>query len=256
MTHFQPSLKHWVCWTLSCVLFGLTSPVRAEHAQADSLHVDFSAGLGLGGRAIERPTLEGSQRIGPGYFPAADISVRAQAWPNQPIGLGFWLRYQTTLVDTAWEHPPRAPDNELRVRCHHVELAAQPWLRPAADSGWSLGIGFGYSMRVFWPDVHNLQTPRQFITGPFLRPELLLSGLGPISLRLGPELFYILTRDASLRAAIGDQPMIALGGQLSIIADVSESFALELMYRESHVLLAPRFRDVERFATALLTRRF
>lgn len=241
------------CALVACLSVCLQSRVQAERA-AD-LHVDFSAGLGLGGRLIERPILQGVQRIGPGYFPAADLSVRAQAWAEQAFSLGFLLRYQTTLADTAWEHAPGAQDNEVHVRCHHVELGAFPTWRPAANSSWSFAAGAGYAMRVFWPDVHNLQTPRQFITGPYLRPELWLTGLGPFSLRIGPELFWILTLDPALRAAIGDQPGLAIGGQVSLIADLGEAYALELMYRESHVLMQ-ELTDMERFLTAVVTRKF
>jgi hypothetical protein len=205
---------------------------------------------------IERPILEGTQRIGPGHFPVADIAVRVQAWPEQTFSLGVLLRYQTSLVNTAWEHPPLSPDTEVRVRCHHVELGVAPTWRPAADSGWAFALGLGYAMRVFWPDVHNQQTPRQLLTGPFLRPELWLTGLGPLSLRLGPELLGVLTMDHALRSAVGNARGMALGGQLSVLAELGESYRVELMYRESHVLLVRDFSDMERFVTAVLTRKF
>lgn len=241
-----------------CALLHVLQPrqAHAESQRAEALHVDFSVGAGVGGRTIERPIPEGLQRIGPGYFAAADLAVRAQAWPEQPFSLSFLLRYQTSLVGTVWEHPPHAEDNEAHVRCHHVELGVFPMWRTGAASGWSLGAGAGYAMRVFWPDVHNLQTPRQFITGPYLRPELWLTGIGPFSLRIGPELFYMLTMDPSLRAAIGGARGLAVGAQASIIADLGEHYALELMYRESRMLLVQDLTDVERFITAVLTRKF
>lgn len=246
----------WSGALAACMLLCLAADAVAESKQTRDLRVDFSAGVGLGGRAIERPILGGSQRIGPGHFPVADLAVRAWAWPQQSFSLGFLLRYQTTLIDTAWEHPPLAQGTELHVRSHHVELSTQPMWRGAADSSWGLGASLGYAMRVFWPDVHNLQTPRQFITGPLLRPELSLTGLGPFSIRLGPELFWVLTLDHTLRSAVGDRQGLALGGQVSIVADLGEDYALELMYRESHVLLIPEFHDIERFLTSVVTRKF
>jgi hypothetical protein len=241
-----------------CALAGwlIAARVAAESRRAEALHVDFSLGLGLGGRAIERPILEGVQRIGPGYFPTADVGVRAHAWPEQTWSLGVSLRYQTSLVDTAWEHAPLSPDSEVHVRCHHVELGMFPTWRPAAGSSWSLAVGAGYAMRVLWPDVHNLQTPRQVLTGPFLRPELWLTGLGPLSLRFGPELQAVLTMDHALRAAVSSARGLAVGGQLSALVELGEQYRLELMYRESRVLLVQDFSDTERFVTAVLTRKF
>ena len=242
------------CYVLIGVGSLLPDTASAESERARDLYVDFSVGGGVGGRLIQRPIQEGVQRIGPGYFPAADLAVRVWAWPEQTLSLGFALRYQTALADRAFEHAPQAQDSELRVRCHHVELAVAPTFRPAADSIWAVGVG--YAMRVFWPDVHNLPTPRQFITGPYVRPELLLSGLGPFSLRVGPELFWVLTIDPALRAAIGSKQGVAIGGQASIGADLGDQYALELMYRESHVLISPELTDMERFFTAVVTRKF
>ena len=247
----------WAALTLAAGTgFVVPSRAVAQSERAENLHVDFSAGLGIGGRLIERPIQEGVQRIGPGSFAAADLGVRALVWPEQTLSLGFALRYQTALVDTAWEHAPHAQDTEVRVRCHHVELAAAPTFRPAEDSSWAVGVGLGYAMRVFWPDVHNLQTPRQFITGPYLRPELQVRDIGPFSLHIGPEVFWVVTLDPALRAAIGGKRGLALGVQASIIGDISEQYAIEMMYRESHVLITPELTDVERFLTAVVTRKF
>jgi hypothetical protein len=234
----------------------LTSRVQAESRRAKDLHVDFSVGLGLGGRAIERPTLGGTQRIGPGHFPVADVGLRVEAWPENAWSLAFVLRYQTTLFDTAIEHPPLSPANELRVRSHHAEVAAFPIWHFATNNRWAFGAGLGYALRVFWPDVHNLQTPRQVISGPFLRPELQVSKLGPLSLRVGPELLWILTTDQALKNAVDTRQALAIGGQVSVVADLGDSWALEAMYRESHVLLVAGLEDMERYLSLTVTRKF
>jgi hypothetical protein len=94
------------------------------------------------------------------------------------------------------------------------------------------------------------------LTGPFVRPELVLTALGPLSLRIGPELFWILTLDPALGRLIGARQGVALGGQASLAVALGVDYALELMYRESHAILVVDFADVERFLTMTLTRRF
>ena len=114
----------------------------------------------------------------------------------------------------------------------------------------------GYALRVFWPDVHNLQTPRQLLTGPFLRPELLIRPVRPLSLRIGPELHWIATLDPQLRAALGARQLLAIGGQVSASLSLTQAYVLELVFRESHVVFTPDFSDIERYLTIVLTRVF
>jgi hypothetical protein len=195
-------------------------------------------------------------RVANGVFPAAHVGLRARVWPEQRFSLELLLSYQTTIFDRAYEHPPNASPNELHLRSHHVELSALPLWRPRPAAPWALGLGLGYAMRVFWPDVHNLQTPRQLLTGPFLRPELLIRPLRLLSLRIGPELHWMATLDPSLRAAIGVHQLVAIGAQVSASLSLSEAYLVELVFRESHVVLAPNFSDVERYLSLVLTRVF
>jgi hypothetical protein len=239
-------------------LMVIACAARSAHAQASPpvLHVDVSAGAGLGDRALERPAMGGVLRIANGLFPAAHVGLRTRVWPEQRFSLEVLLGYQTTIFDRAYEHPPNAMPNELHLRSHHVELSALPLWRPQPAAAWALGLGIGYALRVFWPDVHNLQTPRQFLTGPFVRPELLIRPVRALRLRIGPELHWIATRDPQLRAALGDRQLVAVGGQVSASLTLSEAYLIELVFRESHVVLAPELSDMERYLTLVLTRVF
>jgi hypothetical protein len=84
------------------------------------------------------------------------------------------------------EHPPLAPPSEVHVRSHHVELGLEPTWHSGNPDDWALGLNVGYCLRIFWTDVHNLATPRQVLTGPYVRSEFELPFLERFLLRVGP----------------------------------------------------------------------
>jgi hypothetical protein len=75
-----------------------------------------------------------------------------------------------------------------------------------------------------------------------------------LSLRLGPDLQYIMMVDKDLTTAGLSSQGVALGGDASLEAQVSEVWSFRVTYRESHALLAAArgtvsFHDVERYLT-------
>ena len=98
------------------------------------------------------------------------------------------------------------------------------------------------------------QTPSFSLVGPHVRGELRLRFSELLSLRLAPELHYIMMIDNDLKNVGVSSSGVALGGDASVEAQVSLVWSFRIHYRESHALLSAArgnvsFQDVERYLT-------
>ena len=219
------------------------------------VRVQASVGLGFGTRALRRPIDVGTQRLPDTAFAAAEVALQALAWPNDAFALGFLLRYQTSVGLTVEEMPLFALPTPVDVRAAHAEASVAPTVR-LGDSAQSLRLAFpvGFTLRTFWPEVHEMMTPSYSLTGPHLRVELIIPIGDALALRLGPEAQWIVSIDEDVRLQGIAAQGLALGGEAVLSLELGSSFAIELTYRDSHAFAAstvsgPTFEDVERFAT-------
>jgi hypothetical protein len=235
-----------------------------ETAAAEpSLQVEPFVGGGFGTRSLERPTKIGVQRMGTTAYPAIDAGLRVTAWPAASFSLSVLLHYQTSVGMSVREQPPFALHNEVGVRSEHVELSAAPTFRLGEDAG-GLAVAFpiGFTLRTFWPEVHKLMTPGYSLGGPLVRAELIVPLRDLLVLRIGPEFQWIVMIDHVLTDDGMASQAVGIGGEATLALRLSPVFALQLAYREVHVL-APNdtvggqsFRDVERYLTLGFSGRF
>jgi hypothetical protein len=222
----------------------------------DVLAIPF-AGLGMGTRSFRRPTMQGGQSLSDQPLFAADVGIAFRAWPAHAFSWTFLWRYQTSINFQVKELPPFALPNYVNVRADRVEISAAPTFRFGdAATAPRLAIPIGMELRTFWPDVHNLMTPRYLFFGPHVRAELQLSFTEALSLRVAPELQWIVYFSKELTNDGVKSMGIALGGEISLQLALGKVFALDLSYRQSNAMAnsayGQTFRDLERFLTLRL----
>lgn len=229
----------------------------AEEA-ASNLGAEAFAGVGVGTRSFERPTSDGSQVLQAGLFPAAEVALRLEAWPHARFSFAGLVHVQTSLGLTVQERPLFALPNEVGARAEHLELSAVPsWRLGAESDALALAFPIGFTLRSFQADVRDLPTPSYSLAGPHLRVELVAAFASWLTLRVGPELHWILFLGRQLRDGGTDSQGFALGGEAALRVEVGAGIALEIGYRESHAFAGnvgegASFEDVERFATVRL----
>jgi hypothetical protein len=232
------------------------APAPVVASGPDVLATPF-AGLGMGTRSFRRPTMQGGQQMGDQPLFAADVGIAFHAWPKDAFSWIFLWRYQTSINFQVKETPPFALPNYVNVRSDRVELSAAPTFRFGdAATAPRLAIPIGMELRTFWPDVHNLMTPRYIFFGPHARAELQLNFTEALSLRVAPELQWIVYFSKELTNN-GVKPMgIAVGGEVSLRLALGAVFALDLSYRQSNAMAnsayGQTFRDLERYLTLRL----
>lgn len=233
---------------------------EAPASPEPAVRTEVAAGMGVGTRSFSRPTRAGEQQLPDAVFPAVDAALRVHVWPRAAFSIGVLLRYQSSLGLTVEDEPSFALPNRVDVRAERVELSAAPTLR-LGESGADPALAFpvGLTLRSFWPEVHETQTPGYSLFGPHLRAELIVRFGGVLTLRFGPELQAIIAIDRSLRDEGVDRAGFAYGGEALLQVPLGPVFGLELAYRESHAVVPTywidrdEFRDVERFASLRLS---
>jgi hypothetical protein len=223
--------------------------------------VSAYAGIGASTRTYERPTDNGAQAIEASIVPAVEVGMGVHAWPDSAFSLAFDLRYQTALGLTVTERPPFALPNEVGVRSERVELTVAPsWRLGSEPTAPRIAVPIGASVRTFWPDAHGFMTPGYSLIAPQVRLELVAVLAGPLSVRLGPEVQWIIAIDEMIRSQGVDRQGLALGGELTLSLELSQVWAVALHFRESHAFVSSTrdvsFEDVERYLTARLTGMF
>lgn len=246
--------------TVACLLLAAlaAAPARADD-DAPSLTTEITGGMGIGTRSFERPTAAGgTQRLSASAFPAIDLGLKLQGWPERRFALAAVARYQTSVGLHVQEQPDFAPINEVDVRAQHIEVGAVPRFRLAEDpDALAIAFPFGFTVRTFWADVRDLQTPSYTLAGPHLRVEVIAPLGRHVRLRIGPELHALLFVGRDLRDGGTESLGLSLGGEAALRVRLGEVFAAELAYREAHAFVAHEsdgegFEDVERFATLRL----
>jgi hypothetical protein len=234
---------------------GNTAPAPAP--SGPDVSADPFVGMGMGTRSFRRPTMMGSQTMNEQPFVAADVGIVFRAWPERAFSWAFLLRYRTSIGLQVKETPPFALPNYVSVRADELELSAAPTFRfGATTTAPRLAIPVGGQLRGFVPDVHNLQTPRYIIVGPYARAELEFHLTDGLSLRVGPELQWIVHFSKQLTNNGVKMMGIAVGGEASLHLALGTVFGLDLSFRQStamaNVNYGSTFRDVERFLTLRL----
>ncbi len=228
----------------------------------ENVQVEALAGFGFGTRAFERPTPTGKQRLDTVPFAAVDVGLRVLAWPTQRYSLEALLTYRSSVGLVIKEQPLFALPNDVGVRVSHTELSVAPMYRlwPNASSP-RIALPMGLSLHSFWPETHVLQTPGFSLLGPHVRAEL-IAPLGPlVTLRVGPEVQWILVIDRAVRRDGIHGQGVGLGLEASIALQLVTHFGVELSYRQAHAIAEgrdrrPDFSDTERFATLRLVGRY
>jgi hypothetical protein len=232
-------------------------PEPEDGAQAaesgPSVSVEPYAGIGIATRSVRMPAPAGVLRVAPGVTPAAEVGLRVVAWPSADFGLVVNVVYQSALGFSVIERPPLALPKEVGARSERVALEVAPRWRFAGGK-LNLAIPVGATVRTLWAEVHLSQTPSFSLVGPHVRAELRLSLSDVLSLRVAPELHYIMMVDDDLVNAGVSSQGVALGGDGSIEAQISQTWSFGINYRESHALLSAArgsvsFQDVERYLT-------
>lgn len=209
-------------------------------------------GGGIATRSFQRPGVPlGVQTLTASAVPAAEVGLDVIAWPKESFSLAFALHYRTALGLKVQESPPFALQNETKARSEEIELSVAP--------GWALGdsvrlsVPLGAIIRTFWPSVHTLMTPGYSLIGPFARVELNARISGPVVLRLGPEVQWIMLIDRALRDTGVNSQGLAIGAEAALLVELGETWMIGFAYRESHALASTNrgvtFEDVERYWT-------
>lgn len=228
-----------------------------EVDEGPSISIEPFAGFGIATRSVRMPAMmgtgPGALEVAPGVTPAFEVGLRVQAWPRAPFSFFVNLVYQSALGFSVTEPPPVALPKEVSARSERVALEFAPRWR-FADGQLELGVPVGATVRTLWPEVHMSQTPSFSLVGPHLRAELHVRFSELISLRLAPELHYIVMVDDYVRNAGISSSGVALGGDASVEAQLSQVWSFRIHYRESHALLSATrgsvsFQDVERYLT-------
>jgi hypothetical protein len=232
------------------------APAPAAASGPDLLATPF-AGLGMGTRSFRRPTMQGGQQMSDQPLFAADVGIAFHAWPKDAFSWLFLWRYQTSINFQVKETPPFALPNYVNVRSDRVELSAAPTFRFGdAATAPRLAIPIGMELRTFWPDVHNLMTPRYIFFGPHVRAELQLNFTEALSLRIAPELQWIVYFSKELTNNGVKSMGLAVGGEVSLRLALGAVFGLDLSYRQSNAMAnsayGQTFRDLERYLTLRL----
>lgn len=234
-----------------------SAPEPESGAQAvesgPSVSIEPYVGIGISTRSISMPASAGVLKVAPGVTPAAEVGLRVVAWPGADFGFFVNLVYQSALGFSVTERPPLALAKEVGARSERVALEVAPRWRFAGGK-LDLAIPVGATVRTLWAEVHMSTTPSFSLVGPHVRAELRLRVSELLSLRLAPELHYIMMVDDDLvNAGISSQG-VALGGDAGVDAQISQAWSFGINYRESHALLSASrgsvsFADVERYLT-------
>ena len=221
--------------------------------QGPSVSIEAFAGVGIATRSVRMPAPTGVLRVAPGVTPSAEVGLRVVAWPQADFSFFVNLVYQSALGFSVTERPPLALPKEVGARSERVALELAPRWR-FADGQLEVGVPVGVTVRTLWAEVHMSQTPSFSLVGPHARAELRLRFSELLSLRLAPELQYIMLVDDELTTAGVSSQGVALGAEGSVDAQISQVWSLGVHYRESHALLAAArgsvsFQDVERYLT-------
>jgi hypothetical protein len=237
-----------------------SQPTTASSTTAPEtdLRAEPFVGFGVGTRSFRRPTAAGGQAMDDLPFPAAEVGLAMHAWPDRALGLIFLLRYQTSLGFVVAEHPAFALNNRVSVRSDRAELSCAPTLRLGeSPKAARLSLPIGVTLRTFWPEVHNLATPRYIIVGPHLRAELHLMLTESLSLHVAPEFQWIVHFGSQLTDNGVAGHGVALGGEVGLRMALGSVFAIDITYRQSNAMAngthGPTFLDVERFLMARLS---
>ena len=227
-----------------------TASADDHEAEAPLLQLRPLVGIGAHSRSFQRPTETGTQTLATAYVPAIELGLRVLLWPSEDFSLAIEASYQTGLWLTVTELPAFALANEVSVRSQRLALGIAPSWRIAAQT--RLAVAVGGTLRGFAPDDRALQTPSYSLLGPHLRAELSGPLYGLLSVRVSPELQWLIAieqrvADGGNTAAMG----AAIGGEIALELALGSQRTLGLSYRQSHALLmrAARFHDVERYLT-------
>lgn len=227
----------------------------AWQAQAQTgLSSQLQLGVGATQRIVEVPSADGPRRLDIGPAPAVSLGIVSDV-QHGAYRLGLDLHYRTSMRGRVHDIAagPNADTSITAVRSHLFEAGLRVG-RVFGQDGRGVGLRLvaGYSIRAF-ASVAVLRVPRYALHGPFARLELELPlPAANLRLRIAPELQWLPSISSALRDISGiSSSALALGGVVALVLPISQSFTLQLEYRESHAWAqapaARSFSDVERY---------
>jgi hypothetical protein len=237
-------------------LLGSTDVSGRSGSEDEDFELRVHAGMGMGSRSFERPVASGVQRLGGAAFAAADVGLQAEGRLSGRFALGVRLDYHSSLGLSVQEDTLFGLPNEVSVRVQRMAGAVVPSLRfgDASDS-LALAVPIGFGARTFWHQLHGLQTPNYTLAGPEMRIELVAPFGDLVTVRVGPELQWLVFVGKAVRREGVSSSGLALGGEVVVTLHLTDVLDIGLSYRESHAFAsgeggAADFEDVERFGTA------
>ncbi|MDH5672145.1 MAG: hypothetical protein OEZ06_08350 [Myxococcales bacterium] len=240
------------------------SPAPAETWQPPPLSAHVGLGGGMGMRSFRRPTPVGLERLDPVHFPTVDLELRVRGALRQRLSLELQMAYQSSLGLAIESRPAFALPVAHDARSEHAELSLAPIVHLGdSETAPALAARLGLGLRSFVPAVSDQPTPAFYLAGPLLRIEAQLQLAPPLTLRLGPQLSWLLAISDSLREDGVSGSGLALGLQGELSLQLLERFELAACYRESVASVdhenradeGPSFRDRARSVTLKLTGR-
>ncbi|MGD8862639.1 MAG: hypothetical protein PVI30_21695 [Myxococcales bacterium] len=237
-----------------------TAPVPEEASTGQpgrALRLRAAAGLGFGTLSYERPEGSGVDALAETPFGAAEALVGVHIWPDAGLSLDVQLAYQSSFGMSLRVDPLFALPQRIDARYQRGSFSVAPvWRLTDGPEPWLLAFPVGVSAQAFTPIEHQFSVGRYALGGPSARAEL-RAPLGKlVSLRVGPELQWIVLMNSGLANAGACCQGFAVGAEGAIEATVGELFRATLAYREAHAFApagAWRFKSVERFLTARIT---
>lgn len=240
------------------LMLALSTVCSAQDRAPRSAGLRVSTGVGVGSRAFALPTSLGVEQLRTAPFATAEASVGYRLWPERRLGVDLIAEYRTSLAWTLEQRPLFALPERIEARSQRIAASISPRLRFASAANRviiSLPLGFGMSS--FWPRPRQFPVRDFVLAGPLVRAELQFEIAQRVSVRLGPELQWLLLSSPSLRNS-GLEPSagLTLAGEAALEVRVSTALRLALCYRESHARVpstTSALEDSERYATARIS---
>ena len=214
-----------------------------------SVGLRLRVGIGVGTRAFVVPRAIGVQALDRSAFAVTDFELALRFWRTQKIGCEVQIAYQTSVGWKLQQEPLFALPETIAARAQRLDVSVAPVVHlGSARSDRRLTFPIGFGLRSFWPRPKQSPIADFLLAGPYLRAELHLPLVAAVSLRIGPELqWLLLTKLRGTDAETG----VAVGGTVALSSRLIGSTAFAIAYRASYASVTASgsmLEDVEQYA--------
>ena len=221
-----------------------------------AVRLRLGAGLGYGSLGYKRPIAVGDEILPDTPFAAAGVMLALHAFPASMLSVEVQAAYQTSVGMTLEINPLFALPERVSTRFQYLEAGVAPVLRLGSSlDAPALAWVLGFSVRTFAPIPRQYSIERFQLGGPHTRLELRFPLGDLVSVRVGPQLQWVLLINSGLSDQGACCNGLSLGGQGLVEANVGSVLRAQLAYREAHTYLpfpTYAFRSVERFLMAFI----